>query len=382
MNTIGLYFHVPFCSNKCDYCNFYSLENVNNQDLKLNYTNSIILELEKHRNILSNKLIDTIYFGGGTPPVLGVQNLSKILKYVLQNFQHKDISMMEISLESNPDSLSSEDMIILNRAGFNRISFGVQSIVQNELDLIGRRKDNNIILSDLITSANQAGFKNISIDLMIGLPEQNINSLSTTLNYIMGQNIQHISAYILKLEEDTPLYRKRDLLNIPDEDYQADLYLYTVKFLRQHGFKQYEISNFCKDNFECQHNLKYWNTDEYLGIGPSAHSMVNNKRFYYPNSINNFIELSNQNNSDNIVQDGEGNTLEEYCMLRLRLSDGLDLNIAKQKGLSDIQELEIISKAKELKKYGLCNIENNKIYLTQNGFLISNSCIIKLLENL
>ena len=208
---------------------------------------------------------------------------------------------------------------------------------------------------------------------MLGIPNQTEESLQKSVEFCKNSGAKHISAYILKIEESTPFHKIKNTLNLPDEDETCDLYSEAVSLLEKAGYKQYEISNFSLEGFESRHNLKYWRSEEYLGIGASAHSFVNGKRFYYERSIDGFI------NGNEPIDDGEGGDEEEYIMLALRLCEGLDFSKFKEKFGHPISE-SIKTKASMLKKHGLVNIDENRISLTVNGFLVSNQVIVNLIE--
>ena len=215
--------------------------------------------------------------------------------------------------------------------------------------------------------AQQTGFNNISLDLMIAVPGQTKSSLKQSIDFCIAQEVQHISAYLLKIEKNTPFYKMQDQLNLKDDDEQADLYLYLVDELDKQGFKQYEISNFAKKGYEGQHNLKYWNADEYLGVGPSAHSFINGKRFFYPRSLADFLS-----GKIKVVEDDIGGTPEEYAMLRLRLRDGLNNKDFKKRFGIDIPRV-YFEKASLYQKNGLTYVDENNIRFTPKGFLLSNA---------
>ena len=359
--TKGLYLHIPFCERKCNYCDFYSGSFT--AELRRGYVDKLCSEIEKWGR-LNTCPIDTIYFGGGTPSLLSPEELSKIMGTVRASFVITDDA--EITCEVNPG----DDSAFLKTAatlGVNRISIGIQSSSESELKLLGRRHS----FFDAVKTveiAKKLGITNISADLMIGLPDSNTETLESSISDILSLNIPHISSYILKIEEGTPFYKSG--ITLPDDDSVADQYLYICKRLEEAGYCHYEISNFAKWGFESRHNNKYWQTEEYIGIGPSAHSFFNGRRFYYPRSIEAFI------NSAETVDDGIGGDREEFVMLALRLSKGLIFSEYEKRfgKLSD----KLIERARLLK--GLCLVDNTSIRLTDEGMLISNNIITNLLE--
>jgi oxygen-independent coproporphyrinogen-3 oxidase len=313
---------------------------------------------------LNDKSADTIYFGGGTPNLIGHDNIIKIINVVKKNFgQHQ----LEISMEINPCSCENIDFKLLREAGLNRVSVGAQSINDNELFLLGRTHTFRDVQKCLYT-LKSSGINNISFDLMLGVQEQNSESLNRSLNFCIHNNIDHISAYMLKIEKGTHYYKIRKKLSVPCENEEADMYLETNKILKSAGYTQYEISNFCFDNKKCHHNLKYWNLDEYLGLGPSAHSFINNKRFYYSSSVTDFL------NKPQILPEPCANQEQEYIMLRLRLNEGLVYDQFEEKFGYSIPQAYIFNAQKYVKTAFLI-LDKSGIRLTPAGFLVSNKII-------
>lgn len=366
--NISLYIHVPFCVQKCNYCNFYSLVDKSYFDV---YVDAVCKEIDKYKTDLCDRVVATVYFGGGTPTLIGSDGLGKILSYIKKSCNLYDDA--EISLEANPNSVTLSMLKELSAHGFNRISFGAQSADSYELKLLGR-KHNNRQVAQAIFWSREASFSNTSIDLMIGVPSQTMSSLDKSIDFVTSLEPNHISAYMLKLEPGTPMSKARHTLDIPDDDDQADFYIHAVDSLANKGYGQYEISNFSKHGAECRHNLVYWNAQEYLGIGPSAHSFIGEKRFYYKNDLKDFIKGSKDTNKHTVVSD-TGGDIEEYIMLRLRLSEGvLYKNLEKNFSFTYEHQNRLEKKAESLQKYGLCISDNDGIKLTTKGFLLSNYC--------
>lgn len=361
----GLYIHIPFCSGKCLYCDFFSKAN-NKSEIDM-YVKHLIDRIKYYSDIYKNKQFDTIYTGGGTPSVIGTEHLAEIIRTAKSNF---NIVTPEITIEMNPKSALDIDFNRLVECGVNRISLGVQSANENELKLLGRRHSNSDVIN-AVKKIKSAGIENISLDLMVGISEQNVDSLITSIDFCLEQEPKHISAYILKVEENTPYNKLAPTLNLPDDDMQAELYLTMQNYLAEKGYEQYEISNFAKKGYESRHNLKYWSCDEYLGIGASAHSMMDNERFYYPRSFEDFY-------NNNVINDGSGATAEEYIMLQLRLADGLNLKEYEKHFGKPIPK-HCIDIAKKYSKYNLTIITDEKIALTKQGFLVSNTIIAEML---
>lgn len=366
MKPIGLYVHVPFCESKCPYCDFYSIKC--DTELIDRYANAICETLKKHSQEMGIAF-DTIYFGGGTPSLLGNENIEKIMQTVRENFS---FWAKEVTLEVNPTTASTLDFKRLLSAGVNRLSIGVQSAVDEELKQLGRRHTVRDA-ERTIKMAQEAGFENISVDLMVAVPSQTKRSLQKSIDFCVNQDIQHVSAYLLKIEENTPFYARQTQLALKDDDEQAELYLFLVDELEKHGFKQYEISNFAREGYQGQHNLKYWNAEEYLGIGPSAHSFVNGKRFFYPRSLQDFLSGKNE-----IIYDGDGGYVEEYLMLKLRLREGVNNNAFKERFGFDIPQV-YFERAKTYQKYGLIEVDEKSFRINKKGLLMSNTLIAKII---
>lgn len=364
MNSIGLYLHIPFCKTKCPYCDFYSMRgDESDRDM---YTVSLVESMEDWADRLGRKA-DTLYFGGGTPSLLGGQNIAMLTRRAKTLFGVDG----EITVECNPSAVDGDFFETVADAGVNRISLGVQSVVESERKKLGRFSDRAVI-EKRIAECKNAGIENISLDVMLGVQDQTLESLNETLDFCVESGAAHISAYMLKLEEETPYFKKKESLNLPDEDTVADMYLAMSERLRANGFEHYEISNFARHGFEGRHNLKYWNCEEYLGLGPAAHSFIDEKRFYYPRDIEYF------KNGGEPLPDGSGGDEEEYIMLRLRLKNGINFeDFEKRFGKSFPQD--IIKKTKKFADNGLMKKDDNSISLTEKGFLLSNSIIAELI---
>ena len=364
--SLGIYIHIPFCDGKCNYCDFYSFKAA--EDVMDTYVDNLIDIIQNWSKKLSDKIVDTIYFGGGTPSVLGTERLVKTIENILSFF--KIAPKCEITLEANPTSAGRINFAELKSAGFNRVSLGMQSSNDNELKLLGRRHTNADVIST-VNSIRNSGIDNISLDVMLGIPEQSLESLKETLDFCISQDVAHISTYLLTIEPDTIFGRERHKYNFADEDMQAEFYTFTNKYLKQQGFTHYEISNFCKDNMYSRHNMRYWQLKDYLGLGPSAHSCINGKRFYYPKNMDDFT-------SDKIIDDGVGGTAEEYIMLMLRTKDGVNPESYK-KLFGKLPDIKFFTKVSQYKKYGYIEEDDNSIRLTEKGFLFSNTVIADLI---
>ena len=365
MQPIGLYLHIPFCKGKCPYCDFYSV--TPKDGIIDDYTEALCRKIERE-----NRIFDTVYFGGGTPSLLGSERIAKIMSVINRT------KNCEATLECNPSDTgginSDFDFYAVKSSGINRISMGLQSANDEERRFLGRRSGADDA-ARAVKRAQSAGIENISLDLMLGIEGQTRDKLSDSINFCASLGVKHISAYILKLEQGTPLYRRRDSLSLPSEDETCDLYLFAAEKLAENGFFQYEISNFSVPGSESRHNLKYWHCEEYLGIGAAAHSFVDGKRFFYERSIDSFI------NGNPPIDDGTGGDREEYIMLALRLTEGLIFKKFESRFGSSIPE-GFVRKAADFEKHGLTRVNKSSVSLTPEGFLLSNSIIFELLEKI
>ncbi len=368
-NSIGIYIHIPFCRSRCSYCAFYSV--CADKQSVADYCKSLIEQI-KERGSKIFRPVSSVYFGGGTPSVLSAEQLNAILSAVKQSFSVQDNA--EITVEVNPADDLEALLPSLYENGFNRLSMGIQSGNDDELTVLGRRH-NKDRAEKAVEIARKAGFKNISVDLMLGLPESNTETLKSSLDFVLSLDTEHISAYILKLEEGTPMHRIANRLNMPDDDTVAEQYLFMSDYLEKNGFSHYEISNFAKKGYESRHNTAYWEGKEYLGFGPAAHSFFEGKRFFYGDSLEDFIK------NPTPIPDGEGGTGTEYIMLGLRLKKGISDTEFKEKFGTPLPP-SIYKKAEKLAESGLVILDSDSISLTSDGMLVSNSIITEFLEEL
>lgn len=372
---LGIYVHVPFCRSKCAYCDFYSLAT---KDDKLvdGYLDAVCAHIKESGSLAPGYRVDTIYFGGGTPTFFGADGMATILTTIRRNFDVDNNA--EITFEANPDSISDNLVRRLHAEGFNRCSLGVQCDDDAILKKLGRPHT----FSQAVTAFNRirkAGFKNISVDLIYGLPDQTLRSWEETLDHVLRMGPDHVSCYGLKLEEGTPLYIYRDKYKLPSEDDQADMYLAAVENLESRGYRQYEISNFCKKGAFSRHNMKYWTGGEYLGFGPSASSDFAGKRFTLVRDVCAYID--GIRNGGEVMEDVQEIPLRErageYLMLRLRTSSGVSAQEYEKNFLLSFDPIEDI-----LRKYrGIytARTDEGRWRLNAKGFLISNSIITDLL---
>lgn len=366
MENIGLYLHIPFCDGKCAYCDFFS--KCGNQNDFDTYTENLCKAIENYSKIYKRK-VDTIYFGGGTPSLIGNDRLCSILQTATKFFDVDNEA--EITLECNPTSRGQLDFTKLKDVGFNRLSIGLQSANDDELSVLSR-KHTAKEAKHTVDMARKSGFTNISLDLMLCIPKQTKESLQKSFDFCKECDVEHISAYILKIEENTPFYKMKDSLSLFGDDEQADIYEFAVNQLSAYGYKQYEISNFAKVGFESRHNLKYWHDEEYIGLGPSAHSFIDGKRFYFPRNIESFY-------NNETVFESSGGYEDEYIMLALRLTEGLIFEKFEDRFNHKVPK-KIYDRAKALENAGLVTINEKSLSLSVKGFLVSNSVISHLLQ--
>lgn len=366
---LGLYVHVPFCAGKCPYCDFYSLApDEGTVNIYVRRTLELMAEYGKD----CAKQVGTIYFGGGTPSLLGSKRLAALLEGVAKHFSLAPGA--EITCEANPTGVDKSFFRELHSAGFDRLSMGMQSANEDELHLLGRRHGPGEV-RQAVEDARAAGFGNISIDLMLALPGSTQDSLDRSICFAAGLGPEHISAYILKVEPGTP-FAGRGLV-LPDEDTTADQYLFTVERLAALGYAQYEISNFSRPGFESRHNLCYWHCDEYLGLGPAAHSFYGGRRFYWERDLSGYLRGVPP------TDDGPGGSMEEFAMLNLRLTRGLREDDCISRFGEPGRDLfaQIKSRAAKYPK-ALVTIAHDAISFTPQGFLVSNALLSRLLDNI
>ena len=372
--ALGLYIHIPFCKAKCAYCDFYSL--AHSEEKMDAYMAALLRHLEEVAPRAAGMQVDTVYFGGGTPSYLGAARLCRILQTVLRRY---DVARdAEITLEANPDSAGDwKELRKLRRAGFNRLSLGVQSADDALLRRIGRVHTYEQV-QQAVMAARKAKFTNLSLDLIYGLPGQTMEDWQRTLADAVALGPEHLSCYGLKLEEGTPLWQQRQTLTLPDDDAQADMYLYTVAALGEMGYEQYEISNFAKSGKESRHNLKYWRMEEYAGFGPGAHSDFGGVRYGYVRDIDSYIAgrlvLSESETDSTLARD------YEYVMLSLRTAAGIDRQTFEKRYRQRFQPMETLFEQYE--KAALASRTEGGWRLTPKGFLVSNSIIAALQEAL
>lgn len=366
---LGIYIHIPFCRSKCAYCDFCS---VTGWDDKLLDRYCAALERQMGEYFTAHApAVDTVYFGGGTPSILGGKRLARLLESLKKRVRL--LPGAEVTVEVNPESCSPELFKTLKKAGVNRISMGVQSADEDELRRIGR-VHTFAQAAQAVSWCREHCTDNISLDIIYALPDQTLEKYLDSLDKLMGLSPKHISAYALKLEEGTPLWRENPAL--PDEDTQADMYLETVRRLQQAGWHQYEISNFARPGFHSRHNSRYWDLSPYLGLGCAAHSFYGGQRFQFTDSIPDYVEgvLGSRPILEEIDELAEGDRHGEYLMLRLRTCAGVDPEQFTARFGRDFAPY-----AARLEKYRAAGyteqLPDGRWRLTPRGFLVSNPII-------
>lgn len=369
---IGLYIHVPFCLKKCNYCDFVSYPH--DAGLAASYLYGLKKEMALYAARLpeTHRTLSSIYVGGGTPTTLSNELLAEIFAGVRANFVWP--ADIEVTMEANPGTVDEDRFSVLREAGVNRISLGAQAAQERLLSFLGRRHGWRQVEA-AVGAARRAGFANISIDLIYGIPGQKLPDWQETLKHAAALGIEHISAYNLKIEPDTPLHRDVTAGYIMpcDEELEVEMLYYTVDFLCEHGYRHYEISNFARPGFEARHNLIYWQNGEYLGLGPAAHSYINGVRFANKADLRHYqAELAAGRAP---VAEEERLTardrLAEAMFLGLRLMEGIDLGQFAEMYGADPEVLFGESLAK-LKKLELISLSGRRLRLTRKGLPLAN----------
>ncbi|EIW6612744.1 oxygen-independent coproporphyrinogen III oxidase [Clostridium perfringens] len=369
MDKISLYIHIPFCAQKCLYCDFPSF--ARKDHLRKAYIEALNKEIISLREKHNNLEINTIFIGGGTPSVLEADELECLLKEVAKLNMAKDI---EYSMECNPGNLTEEKLEVMKKYGVNRISMGLQAKQDNLLKGLGRIHNYKTFKENFLL-AKKVGFNNINVDLMFGLPNQRLNDWEETLREIISLEPAHISAYSLIIEEGTAFYNlyENDKLKLPTEEDERKMYHLTKKILEENGFNQYEISNYAKEGKECRHNLAYWNMDNWIGVGSAAASYINGKRIKNISSVEKYINSINEKGEavEEIINNSKNDNMEEFMFMGLRKISGIDKNEFKNRFSMNINDVY----GEILNKYigeGLLIRESGRIFLSEKGIEISN----------
>lgn len=369
MDKISLYIHIPFCAQKCLYCDFPSF--ARKDHLRKAYIEALNKEIISLREKHNNLEINTIFIGGGTPSVLEADELECLLKEVAKLNMAKDI---EYSMECNPGNLTEEKLEVMKKYGVNRISMGLQAKQDNLLKGLGRIHNYKTFKENFLL-AKKVGFNNINVDLMFGLPNQRLNEWEETLREIISLEPAHISAYSLIIEEGTAFYNlyENDKLKLPTEEEERKMYHLAKKILEENGFNQYEISNYAKEGKECRHNLAYWNMDNWIGVGSAAASYINGKRIKNISSVEKYINSINEKREavEEIINNSKNYNMEEFMFMGLRKINGIDENEFKNRFSMNINDVygEILNKYID---EGLLIRESGRIFLSEKGIEISN----------
>ncbi|MFQ8988828.1 MAG: radical SAM family heme chaperone HemW, partial [Intestinibacter sp.] len=372
---LGLYIHIPFCVQKCKYCDFnsYKIE----KDKKEKFLNDLKKEMSLYTN--KDRKINTIFFGGGTPSILSNTEMKMIMDEINKNFCiDKDA---EISMECNPGTLNKEKLEFMKSLGINRLSIGLQAVQEDLLGYIGRIHNYEQFEKNYI-EARKAGFKNINIDLMYNLPHQTFEDWKETLDKIIELNPEHISAYSLILEEGTQLYdmyMDKDF-ELSDEDEDIKMYEYAIECLKLNGYKQYEISNYAKEGYECKHNILYWKCKNYIGLGPGASGYINNVRYNNVKDLDDYHDKLSKNEKpiefcENLT---EKDKIEEKIIMGLRMNDGIIFKDFEEFGINFEEKYK-----EQLKKHeslDLITKTNKGFKFTQKGREISNNIFLDYID--
>ena len=364
---LSLYIHIPFCKQKCFYCDFPSYASIDY--LKSDYVEALCKEIEE--KAIKYK-IKSIFIGGGTPSYLETEEISKILNSINKLDLSEDI---EFTMECNPGALKEEKLRAMLNGGVNRISMGLQAVQNSLLKDIGRIHSFKQF-EENFNLARQIGFKNINVDLMFGLPNQKVEEWKESLETIARMNPEHISAYSLIIEEGTAFYKlwERNKLILPSEEEEREMYVITKNILKNHGYHQYEISNYSKVGSECYHNKVYWKSDEYLGLGSASTSFIDGKRIKNIENVKDYIDKINS--GEDVIDDIYVNTLEdsmeEFVFMGLRMIEGINVNEFNKRFGVTIEGIykEVIDKNINKK---LLVLENDRLRLTEKGIELSNS---------
>ena len=372
-STLGLYLHVPFCRSKCLYCDFCSFPHPTEEQLAV-YTEALCRDLERRAEQAKSYAVDTVYIGGGTPTVLPIERLKAVLSCV---FKHYNVTEnAEITVECNPATGSRAYFEALREVGVNRLSIGVQSAHEKELKALGRLHS----FADFeatFRDARAAGFENISADVMSGIPYQTVESYLETLSCLIDLTPEHISAYSLIVEEQTPFGRMADRLPLPDEDTAREMFLQGIGFLEKAGYRQYEISNFAKPDFASRHNTKYWNCDPFLGFGPAAYSDFGGCRYGNSRDLQAYLR------GEDILEECEKPSVHErkneYLMLRMRMAEGVPVADFRNRFGEDLEK-SFGCKLLPYIQQGLVRRTDAAYAFTKEGMCVSNEILSDVLD--
>lgn len=371
----GIYLHIPFCKTRCIYCDFYS---TTRSEMIDRYVSALCRELELRKSYLDNEQVETIYFGGGTPSQLSKENFEKIFETIEREYNLGNCE--EITLEANPDDLNPEYIKMLASLPFNRISIGIQTFNEQTLRLLKRRHTAGQAIR-AVKECRMAGFQNISIDLMYGLPGETPESWKADLEQAISLNVEHISAYHLIYEEGTPLYEmlQKHKVEEVDEESSVDFFALMIDRLTKAGFQHYEISNFCKPDMYSQHNSSYWTGKKYLGCGPSAHSFNGSTRQWNVSSLDKYIAGIEKGIPDFDIEELDVTTrYNDFVITSLRTMWGLSLNRLEEEFGTELKQY-CLENAQTYLDSGKLEIRDNTLFLSKEGIFISDGIMSDLL---
>lgn len=381
MENLGIYVHIPFCKQKCRYCDFTSFSNRN--EYINEYVKAVLYEIDakaEKYNLNGEKLnIDTIYIGGGTPSIISEQYIEEILNKIRQKFNVLDNA--EITIEVNPGTVNEDKLKKYLQAGINRISIGLQSSKDELLKMLGRIHTYEQF-EQVYEMVRNVGYKNVNVDLMIGLPNQTLSDVQDTLNKIVLKNPEHISVYSLIVEENTMMNDliEKNILKLPDEELERKMYWNVKETLQKNGYIHYEISNFAKPGFESKHNSNCWDQHSYIGLGLAAHSYFDGVRFSNTENLKDYIRNCNDKNyEENVVvheKQDKNKMMNEYMLLGLRKINGINICDFNKKFSCEFKEF-YKDKLTKLQELGLIELENNNIKLTNKGLDLANQVWIE-----
>lgn len=364
----GIYVHIPYCRKACHYCDFHFSTNLQTKDHLLN---ALLKELEMRHEYISKRELDTIYFGGGTPSILTGQELARIISGVKQFY---DVNNPEVTLEANPDDLTEQKLEEIADVGINRLSIGIQSFNDDFLKLFNRSHDAAMAIR-VVKNARQMGFKNISTDLIYGIPSQSLAAFDRDLMGMLALDTEHISIYGLTFEPNTVFSKwlEQDRIQLPDEETVAQQFEHIINTLSASGYLQYEVSNFCKPGFESRHNSSYWAQKEYLGIGPGAHSYNGTSRQYNVSNNNIYIKKIEAGTVPAQIEMLTTNQMiNEVLLTSIRTSQGIDLTGLQQRfGMDLLKEKQ--SYIRQFQDQELLEHMDNHLRLTRKGLLLADS---------
>lgn len=367
---LGLYIHIPFCRQKCLYCDFPSYSNMDH--LYDDYIAALCREITGQGGSCLSYDVDTVYIGGGTPTLLTAEQLREVMTSVRKHFNIT--ADAEISIEANPGTIDEYKLTCLKKYGINRISFGVQSFSDTLLKCLGRIHSSADAVSS-VKIAQKVGFRNINVDLMYGLPNQTMKDLQESIETAARLEVEHLSIYGLKVEEQTPFaeMQARQQLNLPTDIVEEDMYDLATELAHKYGYIRYEISNYAKKGYTCRHNLKYWSYKPYLGVGAAAHSFLGTERLANTANVTEYIQMINKDNS--AVKSREKLTISdakaEFVFLALRTVDGLAYNDFNRYFNDDFL-VRYCGVLEGLMQRGLINIDQQRVKLTELGMKYGN----------